>query len=127
MRISLPGIGGSLGECVACGKSFALEVITGKNVETIRMKGFSQPLPVHSKCCDEIVALAETHSGEADSWMHLPDGPLRQEFAQAAAELRKDRQFPKTELTRMSIERWGDEQRADEQEGSEDCGEGAER
>lgn len=76
MRISYPGIGGSLGECVLCGESFCLEVLTGKSIPLIGIDGFDKDLPFHKKCVDAMTALPKPLRWEA-----LPDGPLRREYA----------------------------------------------
>jgi hypothetical protein len=76
MKIDLPGIGGSLGECVICGKNFCLEVITGKNVDLMGIKGIDARLPLHRKCKKDIPSDGD--------WKKLPEGPLRQEFEKAA-------------------------------------------
>ena len=88
MKIDMPGIGGSLGECAICGKSFALEVLLGRSIETLKMIGLPAAIPVHPKCAEEVIAISNEHRGEADSWQHLPEGPLRREFAEAAAKLK---------------------------------------
>ncbi|MGA9668385.1 MAG: hypothetical protein WBQ94_04210 [Terracidiphilus sp.] len=77
MRRDLPGIGGSLGECVLCGESFAFEVLLGKAVNMIEIKGFSKELPIHGKCLTALEA-------NGKDWRTLPEGPLRREFAKAA-------------------------------------------
>lgn len=77
MRVDYPGIGGSLGQCVLCGESFALEVITGKSVPVIDVAGFDRTLPIHGKCVKVMKA-------NGKDWRTLPNGPLRREFAMAA-------------------------------------------
>lgn len=86
MRIDMPGVGGSLGECVACGKSFALEVMLGRNITTVRMEMFPLPLPIHDSCADELQSISDLYVNDPDSWKHLPEGPLRQEFQRAIDE-----------------------------------------
>lgn len=78
MKVSLPGIGGSLGECCVCGESFAMEILTGKGVPMVSIGGFSRDLPVHKKC---VGTLEEVQKSGGD-WKLLPNGPLRREFAQ---------------------------------------------
>lgn len=90
MKIDLPGIGGSLGECVLCGNSFALEVITGKSVEMINISGFSRPLPMHAKCVVAIQTIVTTHKDEQDIWKHLPNGPLKREYEKVTQEPKED-------------------------------------
>lgn len=81
MRLDYPGIGGSLGQCVICGDSFALEVIMGKNIPMIGMDGFERDLPLHQKCLDKLMEIKGT------GWENLPDGPLRQEYEKTLAEV----------------------------------------
>ena len=57
MRVSLPGIGGNLGECVLCGECFALELILGRDVSMIHISGFDQELPFHQKCAEKLEGL----------------------------------------------------------------------
>lgn len=78
MRIDLPGIGGSLGQCVLCGECFAAEVIFGRGVPMISIDGFARDLPVHQKCVEKMQALKSPFS-----WENLPEGPLRREYAEA--------------------------------------------
>lgn len=78
MRIDIPGIGGSLGECVVCGQNFALEVITGKRVDMMRVSGLDADLPLHKKCRKDLP--------KDGDWKKLPEGPLRQEFEKVASE-----------------------------------------
>jgi hypothetical protein len=86
MRIDMPGVGGSLGQCVLCGGTFLNEIMTGGKVQTIYMEGFSRALPVHKKCCDDVEAISKQHGDDPDSWKFLPEGPLRQEFQRAIDE-----------------------------------------
>lgn len=79
MKVDRPGIGGSLGECVLCGKSFALEVITGKSIATVHMDGFGYTaLPLHGACLETLEGM------KGQGWEKLPDGPLRREFEKSA-------------------------------------------
>lgn len=79
MRIDYPGIGGSLGQCVLCGDSFASEVIFGRNVPMIGIDGFSKDLPVHAKCLEGLMKI------KGEGWEKLPEGPLRKEYAEVFA------------------------------------------
>jgi hypothetical protein len=80
MKLDYPGIGGSLGQCVLCGESFAMEVILGKNVPMIGIDGFGKDLPVHQKCLDSLMKI------KGQGWESLPEGPLRQAYAEHFAE-----------------------------------------
>lgn len=76
MRVDRPGIGGSLGQCVVCGDTFALEILTGKSVDMMRVNGIDADLPLHRKCKKKLP--------KDGDWKKLPEGPLRQEFEQVA-------------------------------------------
>ena len=73
MRISIPGIGGGLGEYVLCGATFLPEIMLNQNIPTVRVAGFSVDLPIHRKC----VPVLENNGPD---WRNLPNGPLREEF-----------------------------------------------
>ena len=75
MRISIPGIGGSLGECVLCGETFMKEILLGQTVPTVLIDGFDRALPIHKEKCLSVL------EKNGPDWKTLPDGPLRQEFA----------------------------------------------
>jgi len=79
MKIDYPGIGGSLGECCVCGQSFCAELMLGKSVKMGRIDGFDRDVPLHDKCFDILVHISST----TKDWRELPDGPLKQEFAEA--------------------------------------------
>ena len=75
----MPGIGGSLGCCAMCGKSFVMELLVpGERVQTIHIDGIDGDLCLHTKCLKEL----ETIRG--NGWEELPDGPLRDCYAKAA-------------------------------------------
>lgn len=76
MRLDYPGIGGSLGQCVVCGDSFAMEVLMSRNVPMIGIEGFERDLPVHKLCLDRMEEI------RGKGWEALPDGPLRKEYAE---------------------------------------------
>ena len=75
MRLDIPGIGGSLGECVFCGESFLKEIMLNHSVAMIHLDGFDSALPIHKETC--LPALERN----GPDWKLLPDGPLRREFA----------------------------------------------
>jgi len=79
MKIDYPGIGGSLGECCVCGKSFCKEVLLGQSVATGKLDGFDLDLPLHKECAD----LLQNISATTKDWRELPEGPLRREFETA--------------------------------------------
>lgn len=66
---NLPGIGGSLGVCVLCGKSFVLNILLGSKVPTIEICG--RTCAVHDDC---LLVLREL---QGKPWQELPPGPLR--------------------------------------------------
>jgi diadenosine tetraphosphate (Ap4A) HIT family hydrolase len=37
MKIDMPGLGGSLGECVICGKPFLKEILCGENIALLTL------------------------------------------------------------------------------------------
>lgn len=80
MRIDMPGIGGSLGECAVCGGSFTTEILLGESIATGYITGLDATLPLHKKCCDKLEEISKTDK----NWKRLPDGPLRKEFEEAA-------------------------------------------
>lgn len=86
MRVSIPGIGGSLGECCVCGGTFLTEILLHQTVPMIEIEGLSRDVPVHTKCVDTLQGVKD----QGGNWRLLPEGPLRQEFAKAGGE-------PKTE------------------------------
>jgi hypothetical protein len=81
MKVEIPGIGGNLGECVLCGKSFLTEILTGENVTMMHVQGFDRKLPFHNQCAEDVAKITD------GDWKKLPSGPLRQEFEEAAAKL----------------------------------------
>ena len=74
MRVSIPGVGGSLGECILCGDTFLKEIMFNQTVPTIQIDGFSMALPIHREKC------LPTLQANGPNWRNLPDGPLRKEF-----------------------------------------------
>jgi len=78
MQVSLPGVGGSLGECVICGKSFLYEILSGKKVRYIDVNG--SELPCHQGCIKHI-----KKAQRSKKWEDLPEGPLRKEFEKQEA------------------------------------------
>ena len=78
MIAGMPGIGGSLGECQVCGKSFMTDILLGKSVMTGRIPGMNCDVAVHSECAKML---------DGEPWDKLPDGPIRRAFeAQIVAE-----------------------------------------
>ncbi|HTY25593.1 MAG TPA: hypothetical protein VMC85_20860 [Desulfomonilaceae bacterium] len=80
MKLDIPGIDGSLGECVLCGESFLKEIMLNQTVATIHLDGFNAALPIHKETC--LPALEKN----GPDWKTLPDGPLRREFAKHFSE-----------------------------------------
>lgn len=68
-----PGVGGLLGMCGLCGKSFVLEILLGREVHTIEIDGFNADVCLHGKCLE---ILSECR----DDWRKLPDGPIRKAY-----------------------------------------------
>jgi hypothetical protein len=78
VKVSIPGLGGSLGECIYCGESFAYEIMTNRTVSIIHMEAFGDAnLPIHDKCREDMQKLVDAGS----EWTALPEGPLRQSYA----------------------------------------------
>lgn len=73
-----PGVGGSLGMCGVCGKSFVVEVLLGLNVHTIEIDGFNADVCLHEKC---LKIMEECRH----DWRTLPDGPIRNAYEKAHA------------------------------------------
>jgi hypothetical protein len=69
IRISIPGIGGSLGECVVCGKPFLAECLGIGLVQMMGMNGGPNNMPVHQDCYAKVK--------DIHNWEDLPEGPLR--------------------------------------------------
>ena len=76
MKVYIPGVSGSMGECVVCGKSFVSEVLAGKKIDMMRVRGIDTNLPLHRKCKKSLPSDGD--------WKKLPEGPLRREFEMVA-------------------------------------------
>ena len=74
MKISIPGVGGSLGECPVCGDTFLKEILLGESLPAIKVKGIDVILYVHKSCEKTVKAIKD------GDWKKLPEGPLRKEF-----------------------------------------------
>lgn len=87
LRYSIPGIGGSLGECVVCGDNFLPEILLGQSIKMMSSESIEADLPVHFKCFDLVDAISKSDK----DWHRLPEGPLRRFYAEwdAAREERK--------------------------------------
>jgi hypothetical protein len=68
----MPGPGGSLGQCAVCGKSFAVETICGKSVQSFTVKGIDGVLFTHDACMETLKQC------EGENWVN--PGPLRKAF-----------------------------------------------
>lgn len=85
--LGMPGIGGSLGQCALCGKTFTTQILMSmsgfndedQRVHTGHLEGFDEDLCFHQKCKEQLEKL------NGGSWEALPDGPIRKAFAEAAA------------------------------------------
>ena len=74
----MPGIGGGLGQCAVCGKSFVKEVLLGRLVRTIEIDGIDGELCIHDACLNRLALI------RGKDWELLPDGPLREIYERAA-------------------------------------------
>lgn len=74
-----PGIGGSLGTCCLCGKSFMLNLLTGENVAIREHAETGDSFSLHLKCAEELDVL----QAREGSWREMRDGPLRRAFEKA--------------------------------------------
>lgn len=88
MRVSIPGPGGSLGECIVCGQTFLAEILLGTIVQMVEIGGFDRQLPVHNKCLETLQAVMDS----GGDWKKLPAGPLRDEFGKASGDADADLQ-----------------------------------
>lgn len=90
LKYSIPGIGGSLGTCVICGKDFALEILLGRSVSSIKADHFDRDLPAHKICADEVIELKGPWKSVREKF---PRGPmydcLEEEFQGASPDDRK--------------------------------------
>jgi hypothetical protein len=75
---NMPGPGGSLGMCALCGDTFMLEILLGRNVQTVEIEGFDKDVCLHLKC-------VEVLEKNGSDWRTLPDGPLRRAYEKAAS------------------------------------------
>ncbi len=71
----IPGVGGSLGKCAVCGKDFALEVLTGKEIKPFSIGGIEATLYAHEACVEPLKKACASKD-----WRDLPQGPLRELF-----------------------------------------------
>jgi len=83
IKYSIPGIGGSLGECVVCGESFAKELMLGESVGSLGIEGISANLPVHHKCAENVTKMCGMWK---DIRGNFPEGPLKKCFDEQLAE-----------------------------------------
>ena len=84
----MPGIGGSLGQCVVCGETFVRELLhsmvsadsdAGK-VCVVHIDGIEGDLCLHGKCKELLSEIMGT------GWENLPEGPLRRIYKEAVGE-----------------------------------------
>lgn len=77
-----PGIAGTVGECVVCGKTFIVELLTGAGVQCVELAGFKREngepalVTLHERC------LPALERGRDDGWQALTEGPLRRYYAE---------------------------------------------
>ena len=88
----MPGVGGSLGTCVICGDSFALQVLTGQSVQSLSLGWIEQTCYGHDKC---ISILQETIKTNPDDWAKQfpPESPIHKTYVEAL-ELAGTRKLP---------------------------------
>lgn len=82
LRYSIPGIGGSLGECIVCGGTFITELLLGQSIRMVRSETIDASLPAHVTCADLLLEISQTHR----DWKLLPEGPLRRFYAELDAQ-----------------------------------------
>ncbi len=80
MLNGFPGVGDSLGCCGLCGKDFLKEIMLGRSVHTVSIDGIEGDLCLHEKCLKTMEEVKGT------GWGHLPPGPLRTFYEDAATE-----------------------------------------
>jgi len=88
MKISIPGVGGSLGECPVCGDTFLREILLGESIPGMQVKGIGANLYVHKSCAKTVEAIKD------GDWKKLPDGPLRKEFEETDERMKTAQQLP---------------------------------
>ncbi len=75
----MPGIGGSLGQCVICGRTFVMELLTGDSVQRVGIDGIKGDVCLHEACMPDLERARD------EGWETLPEtGPLYRVFAEAA-------------------------------------------
>jgi len=81
----MPGLDGSLGECLVCGKPFLAEILLGQTVASVTVEGLSHKAFVHKReCLPLLESLHDKPWGEASQV--LPEGPLRRALEKACKE-----------------------------------------
>lgn len=75
---NMPGPGGSIGMCALCGESFLMEILLGRNVQTVEIVGMDKDVCLHDKCLDVL-------KQNGSDWHTLPEGPLRRAYEKAVA------------------------------------------
>jgi len=81
-HFGIPGVGGSLGRCAVCDKSFVHEILFGMTCQSFRVPGMEPTLYAHDDCIKLLEDIRDNHAGD---WARLPEGPLRRCYATAAA------------------------------------------
>lgn len=82
IKVSIPGVGGSLGECVVCGQSFAKEIMLGESVGSLGIEGIDANLPVHHECAETVTKMCGKWKDIRDAF---PEGPLKKCFDEQLA------------------------------------------
>ena len=101
--LGMPGIGGSLGCCCWCGKTFVLEVLLNKWVATVHLEAFDDEFAIHDSC---LPLLTELAARDAKDWRAMPyESPIRKAFERTEVDERNQaRTQARTELDRLEEE-----------------------
>ena len=78
-HFGIPGVGGSLGLCAVCDKTFLNEILFGTLCTSFHVPGIDKTLYAHNDC---IKLLEDIRDNQAGDWTKLPEGPLRRCFAE---------------------------------------------
>ena len=83
IRYSIPGVGGSLGQCVVCGETFVAELVLGESVGSLCIEGINANLPAHHACAEKVTKMCGKWKDVRDGF---PEGPLKKCFDEQLAE-----------------------------------------
>lgn len=68
----VPGIGGSLGTCCYCGKSFCTEVLMSRSCHMLKLGGVA--MAAHVDCLPKLQGLCVDGGISFERWRELPEG-----------------------------------------------------